>query len=201
MPTRTIHCSICRKAISGYDFPERMKKLRHHYKISHPTEFRKWGRRNLVVMNPLLETIGTAAITGAGLGLGFKGVDWATRKLIRKNPVIRGKTGMPRALELRIEKKAHKYLKSGRALTINEGIELAMREPDTWKGYEEWKNPTKPHTEVVVSRLPKCDFCGKQAQYDGKTVMGPWANMCPTHFRMYGRGLGLGKGQKLVLRE
>ena len=63
------------------------------------------------------------------------------------------------------------------------------------------RNPAKPHTEVVVSRLPKCDFCSATAQYDGKTRMGPWANMCPMHFRTYGIGLGLGRGQKLVLKR
>lgn len=60
-------------------------------------------------------------------------------------------------------------------------------------------NP-KPHTQVVVLRLPKCDFCGKDARYDGKTEMGPWANMCPQHFRMYGVGLGSGRGQKLIVK-
>lgn len=33
---------------------------------------------------------------------------------------------------------------------------------------------------------------------DGKTVMGPWANMCPVCFQVYGVGLGLGKGQRYV---
>ena len=41
-PVRTVRCSICGKGISGYDFPERMGKLRHHYKRSHPAEFREW---------------------------------------------------------------------------------------------------------------------------------------------------------------
>ena len=61
------------------------------------------------------------------------------------------------------------------------------------------RNPVKLHTEVRVPQLPKCDFCSKQAKYDGKTRMGPWAYMCPTHFRMYGVGLGLGRGQKLII--
>jgi len=42
MPTKTIHCKICKKAIRGYDFSERMTKLRRHYKSKHPQEFRKW---------------------------------------------------------------------------------------------------------------------------------------------------------------
>lgn len=64
----------------------------------------------------------------------------------------------------------------------------------------------KAHTEVVVEALPNCDFCkeqGKetQANYDGRTVFGAWANMCHIHFGMYGTGLGLGRGQKLLLQK
>lgn len=55
-----------------------------------------------------------------------------------------------------------------------------------------------PHTQVKVSSLPKCDFCGKTAGYDGKTTHGPWANMCEDCFGQHGVGLGLGRGQKLV---
>jgi hypothetical protein len=33
---------------------------------------------------------------------------------------------------------------------------------------------------------------------DGKTKMGPWANMCNKHYAMYGVGLGLGLGQRLM---
>lgn len=40
MPVRRIYCSICGKSISGYDFPERMEKLRHHYKEEHPKRFK-----------------------------------------------------------------------------------------------------------------------------------------------------------------
>ena len=63
----------------------------------------------------------------------------------------------------------------------------------------------KPHTEVMVDQLPNCDFCKQNplipyqaAHYDGKTKMGPWAYMCEEHFKQYGVGLGLGKGQKLI---
>ena len=70
------------------------------------------------------------------------------------------------------------------------------------------KNPkVVPHTEVIVQRFPPCDFCTQRgipyqaAHYDCKTIYGPWANMCEEHFRAYGRGLGLGKGQRLVLEE
>lgn len=32
----------------------------------------------------------------------------------------------------------------------------------------------------------KCTFCNAPATYDGKTIMGPWANMCELHFNRYG---------------
>jgi len=64
------------------------------------------------------------------------------------------------------------------------------------------------HTKVEVLELPQCDFCKQyprvmyqEARYDGKTKMGPWANMCREHFEQYGVGLGLGKGQELVLAD
>ncbi len=48
-----------------------------------------------------------------------------------------------------------------------------------------------------------CDICTTQgftntALYDGKTVYGPWANMCQAHFGSHGTGLGVGRGQRLV---
>lgn len=60
---------------------------------------------------------------------------------------------------------------------------------------------TPKHSSVTVFSLPKCDFCAKRAAYDGRTVFGPWANMCPVHFGQFGVGLGLGKGQKLALKK
>ena len=61
--------------------------------------------------------------------------------------------------------------------------------------------PVAKHTEVKVEVLPKCDFCDSQAAYDGKTKMGPWANMCEAHFKVSGIGLGLGRGQRLILNK
>lgn len=59
---------------------------------------------------------------------------------------------------------------------------------------------------VKVATLPMCDLCkhydGKvdvPARYDGKTQMGPWANMCLGHFMSFGSGLGMGHGQELIL--
>ena len=60
---------------------------------------------------------------------------------------------------------------------------------------------------VEVSHIPECDICkydhgksGVPAAYDGKTKMGPWANMCEQHFKSHGVGLGTGAGQRLVHR-
>ena len=62
---------------------------------------------------------------------------------------------------------------------------------------------SKSHESVVVDALPECHFCGherpKRATVDGKTQMGPWAYMCDRHFEELGVGLGLGRGQRLVV--
>jgi len=36
MPEKVVHCSICGYAVKGYDFYERMSKLRRHRKEAHP---------------------------------------------------------------------------------------------------------------------------------------------------------------------
>lgn len=47
---------------------------------------------------------------------------------------------------------------------------------------------------VKVKALPFCDLCQSMAgvetpaRYDGRTVFGPWANMCPDCFVCYGVG-------------
>jgi len=43
----------------------------------------------------------------------------------------------------------------------------------------------------------KCQFCNKEAEYDGKTIFGPWAFMCEKCLKISGVGLGVGKGQRL----
>lgn len=53
--------------------------------------------------------------------------------------------------------------------------------------------------EARVVEMPKCDICGAEAAYDGKTTMGPWAYMCQEDFKWHGVGLGTGLGQRLVL--
>jgi hypothetical protein len=47
----------------------------------------------------------------------------------------------------------------------------------------------------------KCDFCKRNAAYDGKTKSGHWANMCEKHFIVHGIGIGLGRGQLLECLE
>ena len=70
-------------------------------------------------------------------------------------------------------------------------------------------NPVvRPGFVVALSELPKCDFADKggcsssEAHYDFRTIFGPWANGCYTHFRMFGasENLGVGHGQRLVVR-
>lgn len=53
-------------------------------------------------------------------------------------------------------------------------------------------------TSVKVEAKPDCDLCGNgtKADYDAKTKLGPWANMCQAHYDELGVGLGLGLGQK-----
>jgi hypothetical protein len=55
------------------------------------------------------------------------------------------------------------------------------------------------HKTVSIPAPKPCDFCGCTAKYDGKTIMGPWANMCSDCFAENGIGLGLGMGQELIV--
>ena len=69
---------------------------------------------------------------------------------------------------------------------------------------------TEPHTTTIVNTLPLCDFktllgnCSHDgvAHYDGvMREIGSWAYMCEHHFAVFGVGLGLGRGQRLILRK
>lgn len=55
-------------------------------------------------------------------------------------------------------------------------------------------------TKATVTEIPICQLCKEHpAEYDGKTSFGPWAYMCKECFDHVGIGLGMGKGQRLVL--
>jgi hypothetical protein len=67
---------------------------------------------------------------------------------------------------------------------------------------------TPSGTTTIIAEPKLCDFCKMQntestieAKVDGKTWMGQWANMCRVHFVDYGIGLGLGKGQLLIVQN
>jgi hypothetical protein len=57
---------------------------------------------------------------------------------------------------------------------------------------------------MSVRKQAMCDICKVHhgivapADVDGKTTMGPWANMCREHAICYGIGLGQGRGQVLL---
>lgn len=61
-------------------------------------------------------------------------------------------------------------------------------------------------TQTFVTEIPSCDFCldngtDEPATVDARTVFGPWANMCWSHFAEYTDGrLGTGHGQRLIQR-
>ena len=62
-------------------------------------------------------------------------------------------------------------------------------------------NTDLPHTTTVVESLPKCDVCDARAEYDARSVHGPWGFFCAKHFLTHTPGkLGLGVGQKLIAR-
>ncbi len=56
---------------------------------------------------------------------------------------------------------------------------------------------------VELGLIPLCEFCiekGRkiEASVDGKTCFGGWAFMCNMCHKQYGKGFGLGRGQKIV---
>jgi hypothetical protein len=56
--------------------------------------------------------------------------------------------------------------------------------------------------KVIVSTLPKCDFCDERARYDARIPSyTSWGYVCETHFQQFGCTLGTGRGQKLILKE
>ena len=56
--------------------------------------------------------------------------------------------------------------------------------------------------EVTLSHRPKCDLgCGGPAFFDAKTRQGPWGYLCQAAFAKFGVGLGVGKGQRIIIGE
>ena len=48
---------------------------------------------------------------------------------------------------------------------------------------------------INIESIPECDICRefdrkRKAYVDGKTVHGPWANMCELCFMVHGMGIG-----------
>lgn len=63
-----------------------------------------------------------------------------------------------------------------------------------------------PNTETtVLTERPSCDLCGVAGKNVPASVDGrlrgraSWAYMCELHFETHGVGLGLGKGQRLLI--
>lgn len=59
------------------------------------------------------------------------------------------------------------------------------------------------HTEVEMTSIPDCDIDPShgEAYADAKTAGGPWGYVCRACFDSLGCELGLGRGQRLVLRQ
>lgn len=81
--------------------------------------------------------------------------------------------------------------------------------PCTGTYRKESKMHNADHTVNYVTTLPDCDVhrvnkgeSGVPAKYDGAlNFTSSWANMCADCFAEFGVGLGLGKGQELVVGE
>lgn len=59
--------------------------------------------------------------------------------------------------------------------------------------------------QVKATGKQFCDFCKEEgteelATFDGKTCFGTLAFMCNKHYKVYGVGLGLGRGQKIAYK-
>lgn len=56
----------------------------------------------------------------------------------------------------------------------------------------------------MVSEIPPCDLCGaggsKKPAYADANIGRGWANVCKEHFVRLGCCLGVGRGQRFILR-
>jgi hypothetical protein len=53
----------------------------------------------------------------------------------------------------------------------------------------------------ALDKRPGCSFCTDEAVIDGATKMGPWGYLCGLHFILVGVGIGVGKGQYLLVGD
>lgn len=69
--------------------------------------------------------------------------------------------------------------------------------------FDEADYTDKELTTAKVARLPKCNFCDRDALYDFKTQQGSWAYGCQSDYEAYRLylNLGTGMGQKLVVEK
>lgn len=78
-------------------------------------------------------------------------------------------------------------IKKNCAIIFINSKSLTLKKMKKWLGplpYCDFKNPSRPGCSPMTFFV------------DGKTSLGTWALMCPSHFKIYGCGLGCGKGQK-----
>jgi hypothetical protein len=66
------------------------------------------------------------------------------------------------------------------------------------------KPPSSGHevdeNSIAVIRLPTCEYCLDRSEFVGETGYGGRkVYMCARHFKQHGRGLGSGRGFRLVL--
>ena len=95
--------------------------------------------------NPILPTIGAAAVTGIGLGIGFKAVSWATDKLLKNSKK-----------ESRMTKRMNPGTKRHRVLSVPEKHQLRIAK-HTLKlsdvGAIIMGGPTKAEAREIIMRL------------------------------------------------
>lgn len=54
--------------------------------------------------------------------------------------------------------------------------------------------------EATLHERPNCDFCGLSASYDAKCLDTRWGYLCGQCFADQKCELGLGKGQRLIIK-
>jgi len=65
---------------------------------------------------------------------------------------------------------------------------------------EEFGYDTENSTVAQIHERPNCDLCGLAASYDAKCLNEGWGYLCHLCFTEQKCELGLGKGQKLIIK-